>query len=372
MKPANRRRFKHFLLACGLLILLATTTAWCGLTLRADGAPGTTRAVRIPRGASRTAIITTLHDAGFAPWPALTELAFRATGTFRHIRAGNHVLPADAHTLDLIDHFKTQYPDDHVVVRIIPGRSLWEHARVLEELGISDPGELLEVANDSAFLSTLGVPLSTAPPPNSVPLTAPDPARPPTFLLEGYLFPETWHLNVRATVRDVVTRAVDAFRTSWQTLASRHAAPLAAIRREFGLSDHQLVILASLVQKEMVVAAEAPIIAGVFYNRLRAGWKLETDPTLMYRADRVGRAPTPAERRDASNPYNTYAFKGLPPGPIANPGRAALEGVMNPTPTDFMFFVARRDGTGEHAFARDLETHRANIERYLRRREPSP
>ncbi len=138
------------------------------------------------------------------------------------------------------------------------------------------------------------------------------------------------------------------------------------MRDRWGLSEHELIVLASLVEEEVRAAAEAPRVAGVFYNRLAASMRLETDPTLMYHPQRVAQQPRPTHRRDRANPYNTYAIAGLPPGPICSPGRGALEAVLRPERHDYLYFVSRRDAQGRHAFARTLAEHRANIERYLR------
>ncbi len=341
-----------------VLVTAAAIFGWCALTTRPEGGPGATRDVVIPHGASRDDVVAALERAGLAPHPWLTHLAFKVTRTFGHVRAGAHLVPADAHTLDLIDFFRAASPKDHVVLTLVPGRSIWEHARTLESLGVGPVEDVLTLARDRDFAASLKLPLPGQPP---------DPARPAATLLEGYLYPETYHLGLREGPREALGRAARQFHKVWGEVRAANAAGHARVTAELGLTDHELVILASLVEKECAARDEAPLIAGVFYNRLRAGWKLETDPTLMYREDRVGRPPTPTERRDASNPYNTYAFKGLPPGPIASPGRYALEAVLAPATTSAMFFVARQDGTGRHVFADDLESHRKNIDTWLRR-----
>ena len=112
--------------------------------------------------------------------------------------------------------------------------------------------------------------------------------------------------------------------------------------------------------------AEAPLVAGVFYNRLRRGQPLQTDPTMVYGPNIWQEKPAPSLRRNRDNPYNTYHFEGLPPGPICSPGRAALRAALSPGQTDAFYFVARQDGSGRHAFSKTLSEHRANINRYLR------
>ena len=138
-------------------------------------------------------------------------------------------------------------------------------------------------------------------------------------------------------------------------------------RRQPGLpiaTPDEAVILASIVEKETGIASERPLVAAVFVNRLRAGMRLESDPTIIYGITRgrpLGRRILLSELQ-APTPYNTYAISGLPPTPIANPGRASLAAVLDPPDTDYLFFVA--DGSGGHAFAATYEEHLRNVEKW--------
>jgi UPF0755 protein len=364
-RPGPRRGLLgRALLFAGLVCALLATLGWVGLAWRPDGGPEARRDLVIPQGASRDAILDALERAGLAPFPPLTWLAFRVTGAFGRVRAGAWRVPANASTLELLDLLDGRAERAGGGLRLIPGHSLWAHEAAFVDHGLAREGELLALANDPDFMRDLGVPLDDTPPPHAV--APPDRERAPLTRLEGYLWPDTWQLDPGTSLRVAVRLTVEAFHRNFKELEDIHGDTLARVREELGLTDHQLVTLASLVEKEVVEPTEAPLIAGVFYNRLRQGWRLETDPTLMYREDRVGRAPSPTERRDKTNPYNTYAWKGLPPGPIASPGRVALAAVMAPAATEDLFFVARRDGSGRHAFAKDLKAHEANIDRFLR------
>lgn len=251
---------------------------------------------------------------------------------------------------------------ERVVVTLVPGRSAWEHAKTLSRLGFGSEAEILALVADEAFARSLGLPLRPRPPRGDGVTDT---------WLEGFIHPETYHIAKGATPREVLERTASQFRKVWSDLKGRHAASIARLEAEYGLTEADLIVLASLVEEEMATNEEAPTIAGVFLNRIARKMRLETDPTLMYRPDRVGQKPSPVERRDASNPYNTYAIKGLPPGPICSPGRHALEGVLAAEAHDYLFFVARRDGSRRHAFARTLEEHELNIDRYLRKRTPA-
>jgi UPF0755 protein len=181
---------------------------------------------------------------------------------------------------------------------------------------------------------------------------------------EGELLPETY-MFARGTTR---TEIIERMRSDMAALL----AELWESRQE-GLpleSPEEALILASIIEKETAVPDEYGLVAGVFVNRLRRGMLLQTDPTVIYAITR-GEGPLGRQllRRDleVDDPYNTYRYPGLPPGPIANPGRGALEAALDPAETDYLYFVA--DGTGGHAFARTLDEHNRNAARWRRIRD---
>jgi len=246
-----------------------------------------------------------------------------------------------------------------IVITLVPGRTVWEVADHLEKQVPGAREEVLRLASDRGFVHELGLPFRDRP--------ARGDGVADTWL-EGFIFPETYHFAPDVTPREVLERAARQFNDVFGALTLSHANAFATLKDELGLEPADVVVLASLVEEETGRKDEAARVAGVFLNRLRQGMRLETDPTLMYRPDRVGKRPTPAERKDATNPYNTYAIRGLPPGPICSATRAALLAVLEAERHDFLFFVAKRDGTGGSAFAATLAEHEANIERYLRKR----
>ena len=237
--------------------------------------------------------------------------------------------------------------------RLDPGENIFKAAKKLKKLGVE--GSLLDLARNPIKVQNLGVVLPVNLPVNTY--TA----------LEGYLYPDTYYLSrKKPRVIDAVRRAVRRFNAVWNKVRLEYAASYAQIRSRYGLSDYQLITLASLVEKEVVVSDEAAVVAGVFYNRLRIGQKLQTDPTMIYSPTTWQDKPSPAYRRSKKNPYNTYQINGLPPGPIANPGRNALIAVVAPAITDAIYFVAKRDGSGRHVFSSTLSEHKRNINRYLK------
>ena len=166
--------------------------------------------------------------------------------------------------------------------------------------------------------------------------------------LEGYLFPDTYALPRRASARDLVKRMVERF-TAVMTADLRQAALVQ------GLSVRDAVTLASLVEKETAAPEERPIVAAVYHNRLRQRIGLQCDPTVIYALDLRGRFNGNLTRADLAfdSPYNTYRYRGLPPGPIAAPGRSSLEAAVRPAAVDYLYFVSRNDGS--HAFASTLD-----------------
>jgi UPF0755 protein len=175
--------------------------------------------------------------------------------------------------------------------------------------------------------------------------------------LEGYLFPDTYALPRGATAERVVRLMVARFREAFPP-ALRQAAAAE------GLTVRQAVTLASLVEKETARPDERPLVAAVYRNRLRRHMLLQCDPTIIYALERAGTYDGNIHRRDLSldSPYNTYRYPGLPPGPIASPGRPALEAAVHPADVGYLYFVSRNDGS--HVFASTLREHNANVRKY--------
>lgn len=173
--------------------------------------------------------------------------------------------------------------------------------------------------------------------------------------LEGYLFPETYTVTARTTEREIIEAMVAETRRVWTEERLARAAGL-------GLTVHQVLTLASIIEEEAQVAEERPLIAAVYHNRLRLGMLLQADPTVLYALGRPAGEPLLTRDLDVDSPYNTYRYPGLPPGPIANPGLAAIDAALYPADVDYLYFVARNDGT--HAFARNYKEHQENVARY--------
>lgn len=208
-------------------------------------------------------------------------------------------------------------------VTIPEGFTIRQTAAQLVSAGFGGLDEYLCAAQDTGFLKELDMPATG---------------------LEGYLFPDTYSFPLRTAPRDILRTMVRRFRDQLASIDDERA--------ESSLSDDDAVTLASIIEKETAVAEERSLVAGVFRNRLRIGMRLQSDPTATY-GWKEG-PPTAADLR-VDSPYNTYLHAGLPPGPICNPGLAAIRAAYNPTKTPYLYFVARGDGT--HNFSTNLDEH---------------
>jgi len=222
--------------------------------------------------------------------------------------------------------------DIYVHTVVIPeGYNLFDIADAIQAAGLGSREEFLNISrSDVALIADL------------------DPQAPS---LEGYLFPDTYEFTRTQTLHDMAAAMVKRFRQE---------------SREVGLTAdfHRVVTMASIVEKETAVPAERPLVASVFYNRLRRNIVLATDPSVIYAALLAGRYNGVIHQSDLQyeSAYNTYKHAGLPPGPICNPGRDALQAAMQPAPSDFLYFVS--DNNGHHRFARTMEEHSRNVAAY--------
>ena len=225
-------------------------------------------------------------------------------------------------------------------VTVPEGWTIFDIAAELERQGVCSRPDFLRAAHDASAVSDLA---------------------PHAASLEGFLFPSTYEFTRRATCEQVVKRMVQDFRAVWESLPGADAAQGPA-----GLTPAQIVTLASLVERETPNAEERPVVAGVFYNRLRKGYPLQCDPTVQYAMEMQGQPRTDVRPKDLSvnSPYNTYHHRGLPPGPIANAGEASLRAALAPAPTDYLYFVA--NDQGGHFFSRTLAEHTRNVARLRR------
>ena len=223
---------------------------------------------------------------------------------------------------------------DYRTFTLPEGYSMYQAAELLEQQGYFKKAVFLEKCRDKAFLVHLGLKEVTA---------------------EGYLYPATYNVSRVGGEAQLIEQMVGRFNKAYTSVQLEERS------RQFSL--HGIVTLASIIEKEAVSADEKPIISSVFHNRLRIGMPLQSDPTAVYGFRAFSGKVTKADILRPS-PYNTYLNKGLPPGPIGNPGSDAVQAALNPAKTDFLYFVARQDGT--HQFSSNLVEHNKAVVQYLR------
>lgn len=178
------------------------------------------------------------------------------------------------------------------------------------------------------------------------------------FRLEGYLFPETYELKKGSTEQEIINRMFTETDQRLQKIADFEQK-----RKKSGLSLNEIMTVASLVEREVVVDSERSLVAGVIYNRLAKNMKLEIDATVQYLLDKPKERLMNSDLRKVDSPYNTYLYEGLPPGPIAAPSLKSIEAALAPEASEYLFYVTKKDGSGEHLFAKTYKEHLKNIEK---------
>lgn len=324
-----------------LVVLLAIVVAGVGgvaacFVLLGQPGPPVSRpiVVTVPEGKRFADIADELARQGVLRYPRLLALWARATGKDRQVRWGEFLVTTPLSPLDLLARV-TSRPDALHAVTIPEGLTVREVVRALAAAGFGAEESFFCLLNDPEFLAAEDLP----------------PEGP-----EGFLFPDTYGFPLAMPPDRILRAMVRRFREVFTPALVAKAAAL-------GLSAHDAVTLASLVEEEAQRADERRLVAAVFVNRLRKGMPLQSDPTVLYGRDDEDRTITHADLHRPT-PYNTYTIAGLPPAPIANPGRAALEAAVDPAPVDYLYFVARGDGS--HQFSSTLAEHNAAVARFQR------
>jgi UPF0755 protein len=363
MKPAMKRALIVFLVTGGLglvALALVARAAWRYGDTPGGKAHGRVE-VEIPKGATAGEVADRLAAAGLIGRPAVFRLYAGQRGVASRFKAGRYALEAPVTPKQIVDALVKGAADELVAVTIPPGKNLVEIAALLDAAGIAGKTEIIMRATDASFVASLGLVGGS---------------------LEGYLYPDTYRLRPRTPPAKALIPMVRRHRQVYDELRAAHDKTITELKKTLGFDDYKIVTLASIVEKETGQPQERPRIAQVFINRLTlptfAPKLLQTDPTIIYGCT----VATPRSaaclkwdgriRRiqldDHENRYNTYTHEGLPPGPIANPGRAAMEAVMAPDRTPYLYFVSRNDGT--HLFSRTVAEHNAAVIKYQRAGKP--
>jgi UPF0755 protein len=292
--------------------------------------------VFVPPGQPFRVVAERLHGAGVVRYPLLLAAWARYRGLDRTVRSGEYRFTRPLSPVGVLEALQVRTDNAHPVT-IPEGLTAEQIAALLEEQEYGGRDVFRCVMADVHLLQEFALPATG---------------------VEGYLFPDTYAFAQTAEPIDIVRAMLARFRQESTALGERRSA--------VGVSEAEMVTLASLIEKETGQADERKLISGVFQNRLHLGMPLQCDPTLLY-----GRLDlrVPITRADLAdpNPYNTYLHRGLPPGPIANPGRAALEAAIEPAATTALYFVSRHDGS--HEFSDTLEAHNRAVRQYQRKHD---
>jgi UPF0755 protein len=310
-----------------LLAVLATATAGF-VAIQPTPRFATGRIVTVRHGESFVAVARSLAAAGVVRSAAAFMVYGRWSGHAARLKPGEYAFPGGESLRAVLDHL-VNGEFMQVVVTIPEGLTIHQIGERLQDEGLVCDHEFDTAALDGPIPQALGL---------------------GTLGAEGFLFPATYRFSPRAPIDEVLATMLERF----------YAVLTPSIEQrmfELGLDTRQVVTLASIIEKEARMPAERPVIASVFYNRLALGMPLQSDPTAQYNL--IGEQARAVIAVHAASAFNTYAIAGLPPGPIANPGRSSIEAALYPAHTDYLYFVARNDGT--HVFSRSFKEHQLAI-----------
>jgi UPF0755 protein len=332
---------------------------------RRAGGKGAEVVVTIKRGMTFPQVTKLLAQQRVIEHPFYFRIYGMRRGATTAVKPGEYVLRDNMRPREVLDTLVAGIRERTVAVTLPEGKNMLEFFALLDAAGVAKAGELTTLARDPAFLSRNAIGGDS---------------------VEGFLYPDTYQFVVPTSPTKVLERLINAHRKVWNEIAREHGKSLAKVKDKLGWSDRDVLVLASIVEKEAVEPAERPRIAQVFVNRLLSPTfrpkRLETDPTIRYGClvpvrksaacrDWLAMCPPDqpgcerlrrAQLDDTDNPYNTYRHEGLPPGPIANPGKASIRAAIDPDGSDYFFFVAR--DARNHVFSKTVAEHNRAVQQY--------
>jgi UPF0755 protein len=326
------------ILSAAFGVVLGAAVLFVFLDSEPGGGPAGERLFSISKGESLSAIAERLQSERYIRFAPLLRLVAKLKGTEGVFKAGYYRIPQHATTLGI---HRLLVSGSEILERVtVPeGWTIRKTADLLEKKGICSAADFITAATSPQFAQSLGIQAES---------------------LEGYLYPDTYFLPKPFPADELASLMVRNF---FDVLAGIDPAYASKTNKEL----HETVILASIVEREYRIDEEAPLIASVFKNRLSYNIGLESCATLEYILTEIQRKAHPEyitlEDKKADSPYNTYKWAGLPPGPISNPGKVALDAAFHPARTDYLYFVLRDEATGRHYFSKNLAEH--NEAKYL-------
>jgi len=294
--------------------------------------------VQVTEGMSFKAIAGELKKEGLIRYRGYFEIIGRLQGISRKVRVGYYGLNTKMTLWEVLDHLRKGSIIEYEVV-VPEGYNLYQIGWTLSGTPlISAPHEFIDLVKNKAYVHSLGIDADT---------------------LEGYLFPDTYYLPKGIKLQDIPKKMVQRYKAVFSDGKKDRA-------KELGFTEQQIITLASIVEKEARIPSERKLISAVYHNRLKQGMRLQADPTAVY-GTKAWITQVTREDLKRRSPYNTYLHKGLPPGPIANPGEGAILAALYPDHVDYLFFVAQGDGS--HFFSKDFQAHEKAIGRYRSNRK---
>jgi UPF0755 protein len=332
MEPSSRS--KLFLLSLGLLLLFFIFGLYWFLFVP-PSKTASTKVIFIKKGTHLKKVSEILKQDGIIKNRHFFVLLTTILGKKTKVKAGEYEFHTPMLPLEVLDALVKGQVKPHLVT-IPEGYTLSQIAQLLEDLNLVEKKGFLQKASSPAFINTLGLSQLAGP------------------TLEGYLFPDTYHLFREMDPEEVIQMMVHQFKKVFgPDLANRAS--------ELGISEREVVILASIIEKETPLSEEKPLISAVFQNRLKKKIPLQSDPTVIYGIKNFNGNLT-KEHLMRPTPYNTYLIAGLPPTPICNPGKDSLLAAVRPAPVPYLYFVSKNDGS--HFFSSDIEEHNRAVWKY--------
>lgn len=316
-----------------MVVVLGAVSLWISYFIKTPAAKHSQPVIfTVSSGQHLTTIAKNLKDQGLISNLSAFKIYVRIKKAATRIKAGEYELNTGMNPKTILN-FLISGKNKLYRFTVPEGLNIKEIAMLIQQAGLCSTNQFLSLCNDPEFINQLNV---------------------SGMSLEGYLFPETYFISKETDCRALITKMVSTFNKTFDDTWKAQA-------KKLGLSVHEIVILASIIEKETGNGKERPIISSVFHNRLKRHMRLESDPTVIYGvSDYNGRILYKHLRR--ITPYNTYKINGLPAGPIANPGAKSIEAALYPAKTNYLFFVSKNDTT--HKFSTNLKDHNKAVKKY--------
>ena len=296
------------------------------------------KVIEISKGMNAKEIAHLLKEEGLIKNGLAFRVLAKVKGVENKLQAGEYELSSSLNLSRILSKIKK----GEVLARpftIPEGYNICQIAQILEEKGLAEKERFIALTKDTKFISRLGIQAKN---------------------LEGYLFPETYRVSKGMKEEEIIKLMASQFNKAVTEEDRKRA-------EELGFTFHETIILASIVEKETSAPEERAFISAVFHNRLKAKRPLQADPTVIYALGEAFDGDLKKEHLKIDSPYNTYRYRGLPPGPIGNPGKKAIQAALYPTDVNYLYFVSRNDGT--HAFSFSLEEHNRAVWKYQKTRK---